>query len=77
MNNSSLFVPEMISEALRSDLATGLRAIADALEASSSTANLSARTLRLAVDTITDCTFASCSMWPLRASSRALAHFLH
>jgi hypothetical protein len=32
MNNSSLFVPEMILEALRSDLATGLRAIADALD---------------------------------------------
>ena len=32
MLDASLFVPETISEALRSDLATGLRAIADALE---------------------------------------------
>ena len=33
MHDTSLFVPETISDALRSDLATGLRAIADALDA--------------------------------------------
>ncbi len=33
MRDASLFVPETISDALRSDLATGLRAIADALDA--------------------------------------------
>ena len=32
MHDASLFVPEIISEALRSDLATGLRTIADALD---------------------------------------------
>lgn len=32
MHNASLFVPEAIAEALRSDLASGLRAIADALD---------------------------------------------
>ena len=33
MHDASLFVPDTISDALRSDLATGLRAIADALDA--------------------------------------------
>lgn len=33
MHNASLFIPETISDALHSDLATGLRAIADALDA--------------------------------------------
>ena len=33
MYDASLFVPDSISDALRSDLATGLRAIADALDA--------------------------------------------
>ena len=33
MREVSLFVPDTISDALRNDLATGLRAIADALDA--------------------------------------------
>ena len=33
MRDTSLFVPDTISDALRNDLATGLRAIADALDA--------------------------------------------
>ncbi len=33
MHDASLFVPDTISEALRNDLATGLRAIANALDA--------------------------------------------
>lgn len=33
MRDTSLFLPDTISEALRDDLATGLRAIADALDA--------------------------------------------
>jgi hypothetical protein len=33
MRDTSLFLPDTISDALRSDLATGLRAIADALDA--------------------------------------------
>lgn len=33
MREVSLFVPDTISDALRADLATGLRAIADALDA--------------------------------------------
>ena len=33
MHDASLFVPDTISDALRSDLATGLRAIAEALDA--------------------------------------------
>ncbi len=33
MPDASLFVPDSTSDALRSDLATGLRAIADALDA--------------------------------------------
>jgi hypothetical protein len=33
MRDASLFLPDTISEALRGDLATGLRAIADALDA--------------------------------------------
>ena len=33
MRDTSLFLPDTISDALRDDLATGLRAIADALDA--------------------------------------------
>ena len=33
MHDASLFVPETLLEALRDDLATGLRAVADALDA--------------------------------------------
>ena len=33
MRDTSLFLPDTISDALRCDLATGLRAIADALDA--------------------------------------------
>jgi hypothetical protein len=33
MHDASLFIPDTISDALRNDLATGLRAISDALDA--------------------------------------------
>jgi hypothetical protein len=33
MRDTSLFLPDTISDALRGDLATGLRAVADALDA--------------------------------------------
>ena len=43
MLDTFLFLPDTISEALRDDLSTGLRAIADALDARNSMANSLAR----------------------------------
>jgi hypothetical protein len=77
MRDTSLFLPDTISDALRGDLATGLRALRMRSTLGNLMANSSARVLQQVDDTTTDCTFASFSTSLYPSSKRSLSMVLH
>ena len=60
MRDTSLFLPDTISDALRDDLSTGCVQLPMRSTLGNSMANSSARVRQLVDDMMTDCTFASC-----------------
>jgi hypothetical protein len=77
MRDTSLFLPDTISDALRGDLATGLRALRMRSTLGNLMANSSARVLQQVDDTTTDCISASCSTLPLPSSKPSLLLVLY
>jgi hypothetical protein len=77
MRDVSLFVPDTISDALRNDLATGLRAIADALDARKLAGKFISASAAAGGRHDDRRTFASCSTLPHPSSKRSLSMVLH